>query len=96
MNYKEKFKIVIQILVLFLILAGIYNWSEKFTSTVSNWLISIAISVILTGISGEIIESVSGDFLKKIFLMIEYENYKFSVSLFVILTLILRYSLFHQ
>ena len=70
------------------------GWSDSTIHTIVEWGAAILISVILSGFCGTIIERVSGDFLKRISLPLSVGHYNFSISLFVIVTPILKFILF--
>ena len=94
MDLREKVQILVNVMILVVLLGVIFNWSAKFTEGLIGWLVTILISVVLSGFCGSLIERASGDTLKKISLTIPIGNYGFSISLFVIATVILKAILF--
>lgn len=61
MNYVEKFGVVIYIIAFLGILDAFFGWSPNTISMMTEWLISIGIGIVLSGISGEFVELLSGD-----------------------------------
>jgi hypothetical protein len=88
--------IIVSILLIVVILGAWFGWSDKTMGTLLGWGASILISVILSGVCGTMIENVSGDSLKKISIPITIGKYTFSVSLFVIVTLLLKFIIFRS
>ena len=94
MNYVEKFGIVIYVIVFLGILKVFFGWSPDTISMMTEWSISIGIGIVLSGISGEFVELLSGDFFKKIFRVITIGPFDFSISLFAFITIIVKFWLF--
>ncbi|HLB69630.1 MAG: hypothetical protein OIN88_08670 [Candidatus Methanoperedens sp.] len=95
MDHIEKFKVVIWIIVAVAILGALFGLSQNVVSMITEWLISVGIGIILSGISGEIVETFSGNFFKKIFIIIPIGQFNFSLSLFPIITFIVKMWLFN-
>jgi hypothetical protein len=97
MDFREKFKTIIWIVVLVIIIGTILNVPTNITDLIVNLLLSIGIGIIISGICGSIIEALpGGEFLKKIAINIEIKGINFSVtiSLFTIAVILLRMYLF--
>lgn len=68
----------------------------KLIPIISEWAISAIFSAILTGLSQIILHRFTGDTFEKILIIIEYKGFKFSFTLFAVLTIILKLILFKQ
>lgn len=94
MDTKEKFGVVIVLIIAVGILESIFEMPQNLVSTIVELLISIGVGIILSAISGQIVEAFSGDFLKDFFVIVPIGQYNFSISLFVIITLIVKIWIF--
>ena len=94
MHWKDKFEAVIGVIIVIAFAGALYGWPDKLVSTLIEWGTSIAIGVVLSGASGELVERVSGDLLKNITLTVEIVGINFSITLFFIVTMIVRFVLF--
>lgn len=94
MHWKDKFQAIIGLIILIAFAGALYGWPDKLVSTLIEWGTSMLIAVFLSGISGEIVERFTGDTLKNITLTVEIAGINFSITLFFIATLIVRYALF--
>ena len=90
MTLKEKIQLILGAIIIIAIVGTLYNWPSQIIDLLINWSMSIMISLILSAIAGKLIESLSGDLLKNIFLV----KFDVSISLFTILTFILKLWLF--
>jgi len=64
------------------------------TDGLINWYIPFGVSLILSAFVGEMIESVSGDFFKRMMLVVSIGKYEFSISAFVILVIVIKLWIF--
>ena len=94
MNYVGKFGIVIYIFVFLRILEVFFGWSPNTISMMTEWSISIGIGIIFSGISGEFVELLSGDFFKNLFRDVTIGPFNFSILLFAFITSIVKLLLF--
>ncbi len=95
MKLKEKIQICMGIILLITIMGLFFNWSPKITEQLIQWTISILIGIITSAIAGKIIESFTGNILKKIFIPITIGPIKFSISMFFIITILVKILLFN-
>jgi len=85
---KLKITFYVLILILFvLILTGKQHLNDFFLK----WGVSIITSILLMAISQAFVQGVTGDVLEKLFLNINIAGKKYSISFFVIVTVIVRY-----
>ncbi len=68
---------------------------KSVTDAVVGWFASAFTGAVLTFLSGTLVEQLTGDILKKILLPIRIGDLEFSVSLFVIVTAIVKLLVFH-
>ena len=80
----NRIEILAKIFVLIVILSILFGWSNDFTTKLTNIIIAIMVSTIISYTVGSVIERFSGDLLKKISLNFEIKGYKFSITAFVI------------
>jgi hypothetical protein len=94
MRWKDKFQAILGFIFLIAVAGALYGWPDKLVATIMEWGVSMLVAVVLSGISGEIVERFTGDALKNISLTVEIAGVNFSITLFVIATLIVRLVLF--
>jgi hypothetical protein len=94
MLWKQKFQASIGFIFLGAFIGALYCWPDKIISTLIEWGTSMLIGVFLSGISGEVLEKFTGDTLKNSTLTAEIAGINFSVTLFFMATLIVRYTFF--
>ncbi len=94
MDTKEKFGVVIVLIIAVGILDSIFKMPQNSVSRMVELLISIGVGLILSAISGQIVEAFSGDSLKEIFVIVPIGPFNFSLSLFVIVTFIVKIWIF--
>ncbi len=94
MDWRRKVNAIISLIILIAVAGALYGWPDKIIQLSIEWGITIIISVIMSGISGEIVEKVTADSLKMITLTVEIAGINFSVSFFFIATLVVRLLLF--
>jgi len=94
MGWRDTVQLIIYGIVLIAILSAFYQWPQKYLEFTIKWGTSAIIGVIASGISGELVENFTGDFFKTILIPIPIGDYNFSISAFIIVTAIVRYTLF--
>ena len=90
MKFKEAIQILVGVIILISLIGAILGWSVSAVDKVINFIIPIGISFALSALIGEILERFNLDFLKKIFLVIPIWKFKFSISAFTIIVIILK------
>lgn len=91
---KEKIQIILFIIIAVAFIGGYFNISTEITTAIVEWLVSIMVGILLSAVVGALIEAFTGDFLKKILIPIEIKGIKFSISLFAIVTIIVKLVIF--
>lgn len=94
MKLQEKIELILGIIILITLAGTLFNWSNKLIESFISWGTSILIGVIMSGISGEILEKFTGNSLKNVTWTTSFKEFNFSISLFLICTLIVRFWLF--
>jgi len=90
MKFKEAMQILVGVIILISLIGALLGWSASTIDKLINFIIPIGISLALSALVGEIIERANGDFLKRIFLVIPVWRFKFSISAFTILVIIIK------
>ena len=94
MKLKEKIELILFAIVIIAVLAALYRWPDWILSEVMEWGISIMTGIILSAIAGGLVEGFTGDLLKKISFNIHILGFDFSITLFFIVALFVRFWLF--
>ncbi|MFA6419834.1 MAG: hypothetical protein WCW13_03460 [archaeon] len=94
MDFKEQFKVIILLIVLIALVGALWQIPQTTVNFATNVLLSIATSAILSGICGQLIEAFSGEIFKKITINIPIWKFHLPITLFAILTIILKIVLF--
>jgi hypothetical protein len=92
---EDKVRIILYVIILVAIAGAVFGLSQNLTNWIIGLLVSILIGVVLSAVAGSIVEAFTGDFLKKIFLNVNiYGDFSISISVFAIVTFIVKISLF--
>ncbi len=94
MEWEDKFEAVLGIIVAIAILGVVLGWPDKIVTLAIEWGTSVLIGIILSGVSGGLVERFTGDFFKNITITVPIAGFNFSITLFFIITLIVRFLLF--
>jgi len=94
MNWRDKVQAIVGLMVLIAVIATLYGWPDKIVTLAITWGTSLIVGVIASGISGELVERFSGDVLKNISWTVEIGGMNFSISLFFLVTVMVRFALF--
>ena len=92
-DVRNKVKLVFTILILIMIIL-IYTNKTHLNDFFIGWSVSILTGIILTGIAQSFVQGFSGNKLEKLFLNVKIRGKRYSISLFLIATLAVRYILF--
>lgn len=98
-DYEKEMKIKVQLILyiaVFLIAIASLNdikWLEKLVNNNISWIV---ISVFTTGFCQMVIQKFSGDYFEKILFKKNILGFNFSISLFLMLTIILKFLLFRD
>jgi hypothetical protein len=94
MRVKEAFQILVYGIILIVLIGSLIGLSSATIDWTINLFISIGIGLVFSAIIGGVIELFSDDRLKKIFWTIDLElcntNFHIPISLFTILTIIIK------
>ena len=94
MKLKDKLELIIALVIVVVFLGALLNIPNDIVNQITAWLMSIFVGILLSGVAGTLVESFTGDFLKKISIPIEIFGVKFSISLFIIATIVVKFLLF--
>ena len=90
----DKVYLVLVLLILAAVVLAFLGGSQ-YVNLLSSWAATIVAGIITTAVVQVIIQTVSGDFFEKIPLTFKIRGYEFSFSLFFVITIILRFLIFH-
>jgi large-conductance mechanosensitive channel len=96
---KEEAKKIQEILISIIIVvvaAAFLRIPQWLTNWIVQWLISALVGTVFSMTAAAIVEAFTGDLLKSITLTVEIGDFKFSVTAFAIVTIIVKLWLFHQ
>jgi len=86
---------LILVLVIIVTVVGAYlGISQRMVDQVVLWLVSLLIGAVMSFLAGSLVEAATGDWLKRVSIQWEIAGRPVSVSLFVIVTLLVRFLLF--
>lgn len=91
MKFKTAVQIFVGAIVVIGVLMAVLGFNGNQIDNVIQWLIPLGLNFILSSLVGTIIEAYGGDFLKKITLTIPIWKLNFSISLFAILTIVIKF-----
>jgi len=94
MHWKEKAEAILGVIFCIVILGAFFGWPDKIITLIIQWGTSLIVGVVLSGVSGELVERLTGDVLRNITITVPIAGYNFSITLFFIVTIIVRYWLF--
>jgi len=94
MENDEKLQLIIGIIIAVVLIGAFLNIPNDIINLIVEWLVSIFVGILLSMVSGAIVESFTGDILKKILIPIEIKGIKFSISVFTITTFIAKIVIF--
>jgi hypothetical protein len=87
----ERLLILLVLVVTVLALLNVPQWVINLTA---NIFVNLITGALISLVLGTLIEAVTGDLLKGILITLDFYGFKFSVSLFVIATIVLRVLIF--
>jgi hypothetical protein len=96
LNVERDYRADQLLIVLFaaaVIILALIGASSGEINFVSNLFVSAIVGAMFSLVAATIVEGFTGDMLKRILITIEYHDLRFSVSLFVIATIIVKYTL---
>lgn len=94
---ENKLRLIILLIVLVVVAGAFLGIPQDWTNQIVQWLISAFTGTVFSMVAASFVEAFTGDLLKKILITIEItDEIKFSISLFAIATIIVKYWLFHQ
>jgi len=72
----------------------IFLGKDKYIGIVTNWAVSIITGLIMTALSQSIVQKFSGGSLEKVFLNIKIFGKRYSVSIFIIVSILVKILIF--
>lgn len=90
----EKLKWIVYLIVLVTFLGAIFNIPSPLTNFVVQWLIGAFVGSVFSFVAGAIVEGFTGDWMKTITLTFSIGDFEFSITVFAIVTFIVKVKLF--
>lgn len=94
MHWEDKVESLIGLIVGVAILGAFFDWPDRIITLIFQWGPSLIVGVIMSGISGELVEAFTGDILKIITITVPIAGHNFSITLFFIATILVKSWLF--
>lgn len=91
---EEKLRLILYLIIVVVIVTTFLGISTEIIETIVELLVSIFIGVLLSMVAGSLVEAFTGNLLKTILIPINIKGFKFSISVFVIVTFIVKVLLF--
>jgi hypothetical protein len=93
-NDVKKLELIVYLIVLVAVLGAFLNIPSALTNMAIQWLVGMFIGSVFSLVAGELVEAVTGDWLKTITLTIEIGDFHISITVFAIVTFIVKVWLF--
>ena len=93
---EKKLQKILYLIVGVAIIADLLGIPQWITNWVIQSLISAFIGTVFSLVAASFVEAFTNDFLKTISLTVEVKDHKFSITLFAIATLLVKFWLFHS
>lgn len=93
-NDVEKLKIFVWLMVGVAFVGAVLHIPNAVTNTIIQWLVGLFVGSVCSLVAGSLVEAVSGDLLKQIALNIKIMGFEVSITVFAIVTFIVKIWLF--
>ena|SRR2546428_5519488 len=90
----ESVRRLVLLMVAVVVILSLIGVSQGSISVVVKWFASAIVGAVLSLAAASLIEAVTGDTLKGILITVKVYGFEFSVSLFTVATVILKFALF--
>lgn len=90
----NKLKAIIYLIILVAFLGALFNIPQALTNMVVQWLIGMFVGSFFSLVAGALVEAFTGEWLKTIALTVEIGDFHFSITVFAIVTFIVKVRLF--
>ncbi len=90
MKDEDKLQLIIYLILLVTIVGTYLGWSADATNQVIQWLVSIFISILLTMVVASLAKAATGNLLKRVKFKIKILGFSVYISLFTVVTFILK------
>ena len=90
MKDEDKLYSIIYLIIIVAVVGSYLGWSADTTNQVIQWLVSIFISILLTMVVASLVKAVTGNLLKRVKFKIKILGFSVYISLFTIVTFILK------
>ena len=93
-NKTKTLELIVYLIVLVAFLGAVFNIPFALTNMVIQWLVGMFVGSVCSLVAGALVEAFTGDLLKKITLTIEIGDFHISITVFAIVTFIVKIRLF--
>lgn len=93
-NKTGTLELIIYLIILVAFLGAVFNIPLALTNMVIQWLVGMFVGSLFSLIAGMLVEAFTGDLLKTITLTIEIGDFHISITVFAIVTFIVKVRLF--
>ena len=90
----DKVHLIIYAMIAIALIGSLLGLSNESMNLIFELLTSIMVGIILSMVAGTIVESITGEHLKKIMINIEIFGFNISITMFIIVTIIVKILLF--
>lgn len=90
----NKLELFIYLIIAVAVIGALLGIPTLITNVVIEWLIGAFVGTLFSMVAGAIVEAFTGDLLKTITLTIEIKGFQFSITVFAIVTFIVKVWLF--
>jgi hypothetical protein len=93
-NRTKTLELIVYLIVLVAFLGAAFNIPSALTNWIIQWLVGAFVGSVFSLVAGYLVEAFTGDILKKITLTFEIGDFHISVTVFAIVTFIVKVWLF--
>ncbi len=94
MDLKDKVRLILTILISFILVGSFFHLSNEFMGFIVQWVTSLLVGIFMSAIAGELVKNFTGNLLKKISLNFSIYGFNLSITLFIIITFLVKFILF--
>jgi hypothetical protein len=93
-NKTKTLELIVYLIILVAFLGAVFNIPFALTNMIIQWLVGLFVGSVFSLVAGALVEAFTGDLLKKITLTIEIGDFHISITVFAIVTFIVKVWLF--
>jgi len=93
-NKTKTLELIVYLIILVAFLGAVFNIPFALTNMIIQWLVGLFVGSVFSLVAGALVEAFTGDWLKTITLTIEIGDFHISITVFAIVTFIVKVWLF--